>query len=483
VKDKKKAAQAIVLAGGQGKRMRSSKAKVLHEVLGQPLLFRVLRTLDKLDLSHIHLVVGHQADQIRARLTELTLHTPLTVHLQEPQMGTGHAVMQVEPALKGFKGTLLVVPADAPMLTHETLSALLAHHDLVKADATLLTTKVDDPKSYGRIVRASDGAVRAIVEHKDANREQRKIKEVGTSIYCFKYPLISAGLSSLNKNNRQGEYYLTDLISWAVGLNQKVDSVEAPDWREVIGVNSRLELSEASRLMRDRYLRQLSVEVGVTIVDPVSTWIAPEVTIGQDTVIFPGCWLVGNISIGTDCLIGPQTVIGGSVHIGYGCEVSQSRLVECQVGNRCRIGPFAHLRPGTVISDNAKIGNFVEVKKSFVGLDTNVSHLSYIGDATLGNNTNIGAGTIIANYDHFTKVKKRTTVGNGVATGSNSVLVAPITLGDESMIAAGTVVTKNVPAGALAVGRSAQENIDGWVDKRKRKGSPKRLTANGVLGS
>jgi bifunctional UDP-N-acetylglucosamine pyrophosphorylase / glucosamine-1-phosphate N-acetyltransferase len=480
MKGKQRKARAIVLAGGQGKRMRSSLPKVLHEVMGQPILKRLLSTVDELELDHIHVVVGHRAEQIRNYLGSITFHTPISLQLQEPQAGTGHAVRQVETALAKFEGTLLVLPADAPMLSRSTLSALIHGHESNKADVTLLTTVIEDPKSYGRVVRANDGAVRAIIEHKDATRDQRKIKEIGTSIYCFRYPLISPGLASLTKNNQQGEYYLTDLVGWAVENKHKVFSVEAPDWREVVGINSRLDLAEASRLMKDQHLNRLSMEEGVTVVDPNTTWIAPEVEIGQDSTVLPGCWLVGNISIGANCVIGPQSVIQGDVHIGSGSEVVQSRLIDCQVGNKCRIGPFAHLRPGTVISDNAKIGNFVEVKKSFVGLDSNVSHLSYIGDATVGNGANIGAGTIIANYDHITKEKKRTTIGDGAATGSNSVLVAPVTLGEEAVVAAGTVVTKDVPPGALAVRRAAQENIEGWTDKRKRKRNPKRLPVVGV---
>jgi bifunctional UDP-N-acetylglucosamine pyrophosphorylase/glucosamine-1-phosphate N-acetyltransferase len=469
MKGKQKPLRVIVLAGGQGKRMRSALPKVLHEVLGQPILARLLRVLDKLELEHIHIVVGHQAEQIRSFVPTLALHTPVSLHMQEPQSGTGHAVMQVEPSLESFEGTLLVVPADAPLLSGNTLASLTSIHESEKADVTLLTTTVDDPKSYGRIVRGTDGTVQAIVEHKDANRDQRKIREIGASIYCFRYPLIRSGLAALTKNNQQGEYYLTDLIGWATERGHRVFSVEAPDWREVVGINSRMDLAEASRLMRDLHVQKLSAEDGVSIIDPVSTWISPEVKIGQDTVILPGCWLVGNITIGNDCLIGPQTVMQGEVQVGSGSEVLQSRLTDCQVGNKCKVGPFAHLRPGTVVSDNAKIGNFVELKKSFVGLNTNVSHLSYVGDATVGNNANIGAGTIIANYDHISGEKRRTTIGNGAATGSNSVLVAPVTLGDESVVGAGTVVTKDVPAGALAVRRVSQENIDGWVLKRKRK--------------
>jgi len=480
MKGKQRKARAIVLAGGQGKRMRSSMPKVLHEVMGQPILKRLLSTVDELELDHIHVVVGHRAEQIRTYLGSMTFHTAISLHLQEPQAGTGHAVRQVESSLDEFEGTLLVVPADAPMLSSSTLSALINGHESDKADLTLLTTVIEDPKNYGRVVRANDGAVCAIIEHKDATREQRKIKEIGTSIYCFRYPLISPGLASLTKSNQQGEYYLTDLVGWAVENKHKVFSVEAPDWREVVGINSRIDLAEASRLMKDQHLNRLSIEEGVTVVDPNTTWIAPEVKIGQDTTVLPGCWLVGNISIGTNCVIGPQSVIQGDVHIGSGSEVVQSRLIDCQVGNKCRIGPFAHLRPGTVISDNAKIGNFVEVKKSFVGLGSNVSHLSYIGDATVGNGANIGAGTIIANYDHITREKKRTTIGDGAATGSNSVLVAPVNLGDEAVVAAGTVVTKDVPPGALAVRRTAQENIEGWTDKRKRKKSPNRLPVVGA---
>jgi bifunctional UDP-N-acetylglucosamine pyrophosphorylase/glucosamine-1-phosphate N-acetyltransferase len=460
--------RAIVLAGGQGKRMKSNLPKVLHEVLGMPILARLLGTIDLLNLEHIHVVVGHQSEQIKEFLSKLSLHTPVSLHLQEPQLGTGHAVQQVLPSLANFKGDLLITPGDTPLLSLETLAALLSNHRTKEAQVTILTTDLDDPKNYGRIVRAKNGDLLGIVEDKDATPAERAIKEINSAVYCLSYPRVKTGIDNLSNKNKQAEYYLTDVVAWARQEKLTLTSFKADDWREVSGINSRLDLTEANQLLRDQTIRKLSLESGVTVVDPHSTWISPEVKIGQDTIILPGCHLVGNITIGDRCTIGPNTVMEGEVHVGSKTRVVSSHLNDCQVGNKCKVGPYAHLRPATVISDEVKIGNFVEVKKSFLGLHSSVGHLSYIGDATVGNYVNVGAGTIIANYDHATKEKARTTIGNGAATGSNSVLVAPVVLGDESFVGAGTVVTKDVPSGALAVRRVQQENIEGWVDKRKR---------------
>lgn len=471
--ENKRPVRAVVLAAGQGKRMKSSKAKVLHDVLGKPILGRILDALDQLGLEKIHIVVGHQSEQLIEWLAATPPKTPYSTHLQSPQLGTGHALQQVVPELGAFNGTLLVTVGDAPLQTAETLGHLVAQHQQGSAVVSLLTTFVEDVKNYGRIVRDKDQNVVKIVEDKDASPEEKAICEINPAIYCFEWPAITDGLNSLKNDNRQKEYYLTDLIAWAQSSKLPMTSTVAPDWREVAGINSRPELAEAARLLRDRVVSHLSLECGVTVVDPASTWISPEVQIGEDSTVLPGCYLTGSVSIGNDCVIGPHTVISGAVRIGSRSVVAQSLVVNSEVGSECRVGPFAHLREHTVVKDNCRIGNFVEVKKSDIASNTNVSHLSYIGDASLGRRVNIGAGTITANYDHYTGRKSRTTINDGASTGSNSVLVAPITVGKEASVAAGSVATRDVPEGALAVARTRQENKEGWAERRK---SVKSLT-------
>lgn len=459
--------QAVLLAAGQGKRMKSSKPKVLHDVLGKTVLGRVLDAVDELNIDHVHVVVGHEAEQVRAFLQANPPKTPLSVHLQEPQHGTGHALQQVVPSLENFKGTLLVSVSDTPLLQGRTLAALVDGHVEQKAVVTLLTTEVEDAKSYGRILRDKNGSVIAIIEDKDASEEQKKIREINPAIYCFEWPICKSGLFTLKNDNRQKEYYLTDMVAWAHKENHKTAGIKSTDWREVAGINSRLELAEATRLLRDMCIHELALDSGVTIVDPLTTWVAPEVSIGQDSMVLPGCHLTGKIEIGSNCVIGPNTVIKGPVVIGANSSVVQSNVSNSVIGSDCKVGPFSHLRDGNEIADQVRIGNFVEIKKSSIGKKTNVSHLSYVGDASVGSNANLGAGTITANYNHATKQKNRTTIGDGASTGSNSVLVAPITLGDKATVAAGTVATRDVPAGALAVGRARQENKEGWSDRKK----------------
>lgn len=461
--------RAILLAAGQGKRMKSSLPKVLHQVLGRAILSRVLDAVDQLELEHVYVVVGHGAEGVRGYLESNPPRTPWSTHLQEPQLGTGHAVQQVASQLEGFAGTLLVSVADTPLLTAETLHRLIDTHREENAVATLLSTVVDDAKSYGRIVRDGGNKVERIVEDKDASAAQKQIREINTAIYCFEWPAVQAGLMNLTNDNQQKEYYLTDLIGWANEEHHSVSAVLATDWREVSGVNSRLDLAEVNRLLKERTNERLMLVDGVTILDPESTWIAPEVSIGADSVVYPGCVLTGNVTVGSNCTIGPHTTMQGHVKIGDRTAVMQSLVVDSEIGSQCRVGPFAHLREGTQIAEAVRVGNFVEVKKSSIGSETNVSHLSYIGDAEIGSKTNIGAGTITANYDHVTKSKERTVVADNVSTGSNSVLVAPVKIGAGASVAAGTVVTKDVPAGALAVGRARQENKADWADNKRRR--------------
>jgi len=465
--------RAVVLAAGLGKRMKSELPKVLHPVLGKTILGRVLAALDGLNLEHIHIVVGHRADDVQAYLESNPPQTSWSTHLQKPQLGTGHALSMVAPALATFKGTVLVACGDTPLLTSDTLTNLLKAHQDGKAIVSLLTTVVPDAKSYGRIVRDNKGQIQKIVEDKDASEKEKQIMEINPAIYCFAWPDIKPGLTGLKNDNKQGEYYLTDLISWAVNEKHPMASAVAEDCKEVSGINSRIELQEAGKILRDRVLTKLALDSGVTVVDPDSTWIAPEVTIGADSTVLPGCFLEGDIVIGRNCLLGPHTTMNGVVKVGDGASVIQSLVTDSEIGKHCKVGPFAHIRFNSFVGDETRIGNFVELKKTTVGTKTNVSHLSYVGDADIGDNANIGAGTITANYDHITKTKNRTIVEDGASTGSNSVLVAPVRIGKEAVVAAGTVVTKDVPSETLAVGRVRQENKADWVAYKKRKAAQK----------
>lgn len=457
--------RAVVLAAGQGKRMKSALPKVLHDVLGRTILARVLNAVDELGLEHVHIVIGHGGDQVRAFLDANPPATSWSTHVQEPQLGTGHALMQVP--LEDFRGTLLATVSDTPLLTAATLRSLLEAHRASEAVVTLLTTVVEDPKNYGRIIRDDLGDVVRIVEHKDASPAQREIREINPAIYCFEWPAVEKGLAGLSNENRQQEYYLTDMIGWAHHSRLPISSSVAEDRREVAGINSRLELAEANRLLNEKVVARLALEEGATVLDQNSTWVAPEVRVGSDTTILPGCFLMGEIEIGSGCVIGPHTVIHGPVRIGERSTVMQSLVVNSVIGSDCRVGPFAHVRDGAHIGDKVRVGNYVEIKNSEIDSHTNVSHLSYVGDASLGQHVNIGAGTITANYDHITKKKSRTTIGDGASTGSNSVLVAPVEVGSGASVGAGTVVTKDVPNGALAVGRAKQENRLGWLEKKR----------------
>lgn len=463
-----KAVQAVLLAAGQGKRMKSNMAKVLHPVLGKAILGRILHAIDELELEHVHIVIGHGADQVSEYLKSNPPKTPWTTHLQEVQLGTGHALMQVAPALESFKGSLLVSVADCPLLKSTTLAGLIDAHQKEASSFSLLTTLVDDPKSYGRILRDENKRVCAIVEDKDASPEQKAICEINPAIYCLEWPQLKEGLFSLKNDNRQKEYYLTDLLAWSKAKNLKISDAPS-DWREVSGINSRIDLADCNAYMRDETLRSLALNSGVTIIDPQSTWIAPEVRIGMETSILPGCYITGEVEIGESCVIGPGTQISGPSKIGSRTSVAFSVITKSNIGDDCKIGPYAHLRESAELSQHCRIGNFVEIKKSTIGTQTNVSHLSYIGDASLGSRVNIGAGTITANYDRISGRKSKTVIGDDSSTGSNSVLVAPVEVGKDAMVAAGSVITKEVPDGSLAVSRARQSNLAGWVqDKRKK---------------
>ncbi len=463
--------RAVILAAGQGKRMKSQLPKVLHDVLGRPMISRVIDALTSspnFKIEHLHIIVGHAREQLQEYLDKNVKDVALTCHTQEPQLGTGHAVMQASPALAGYTGNLIVTVGDAPLVSAQTMQALVEKHVNDKAVVTVLSTHVENPAGYGRIVRDERRRVKGIVEDKDAMPSQKQIDEINTGIFCLSWPAVEEGLKTLKADNMQKEYYLTDLVEWAVNASLPVSAVKASDCRSVMGINSRPELARAARILSDITIERLSLEDGVTVVDPPSTWIDPDVKIGSDSTILPNTHIMSGVTIGENCVIGPNTVIKGKTKIGNGVNVNQSQISDSQIGDNCKVGPFAHMRDGNVVSENVKIGNFVELKNSTIGPKSNCAHLSYIGDTTIGTKTNVGAGTITANYDHMTKIKSKTIIGDNVAIGSNSVLVAPVTVGNDVVVAAGSVIVENVPDAALAIARGKQVNKDGWVANRSK---------------
>ncbi|MDD3435593.1 MAG: sugar phosphate nucleotidyltransferase [Candidatus Gastranaerophilales bacterium] len=422
----KKNINAIILAAGKGTRMKSEQPKVLHEILGKTLLGYVLDAVNKTDLiEKSFVIVGHQAEDVSKFVTE-NYKTASTV-LQSPQLGTGHAVSMVCPELENFEGEILILCGDAPLITEETLKKFIEFHKNKKSDLTVMSTVYENPTNYGRIIRDGDNLT-AIVEEKDASPAQKKIKEVNAGIYCLNWQKIKPVFSKLTNNNSQGEYYLTDIISWGVKCDFNINVYLLEDNEEVLGINSKADLAEATKLLNQKTINK-HLENGVMIVDPVTTWISADTQIGSDTVIYPSVYVTG----------------------------------KNKIGKNCHIGPFAHIRGGVELGDNVKIGNFVEVKKSKIASNTNACHLTYIGDSEIGSDVNVGAGTITANYNHFTKAKSKTVIKNGASIGSNSVLVAPVEIGEQAVIGAGTVVTKNVENKALAVARVPMKIIENYV--------------------
>ncbi|MFZ5626758.1 MAG: bifunctional UDP-N-acetylglucosamine diphosphorylase/glucosamine-1-phosphate N-acetyltransferase GlmU [Bacillota bacterium] len=449
---------AVILAAGKGTRMKSRLPKVLHPVGGQPMVNHVMAACRTAGAQPVVLVIGHGAEQVQATLGPEQVYVE-----QKEQLGTGHAVMQAETVLRDFEGDILVVCGDTPLLRGETLAALAQYHRQQEAVATVLTMTLANPTGYGRIIRDEQGQVAAIVEEKDATPEQKDIREVNSGTYCFQAQALFAALQQITPNNAQGEYYLTDVLAIFRQQGQKVAAWQLSDDTEVMGINDRVALAEANRLFRERINRQQML-AGVTILDPATTYIEAEVKIGADTVIYPNTHLTGKTTIGAGCQIGPDTKIMDS-QIGDGVEIQFSVILQAEIGNDCTIGPFAYLRPGTRLAAGVKVGDFVEIKNAVIGQGSKVPHLSYIGDAEIGSGVNIGAGTITCNYDGYKKSK--TIIGDGAFIGSNSNLVAPVTIGAGSLVAAGSTIVKDVPADALGVARAPQKNREGWAKARR----------------
>ena len=421
--------KAIILAAGKGTRMKSETTpKVLHEIMGKTLLGYVMENVEAF-ANEQYVIVGHQSEAVEKYITD-NYDSAKTV-LQSPQLGTGHAVSMVCPYLENYEGQVLILCGDTPLIKEDTLKKFVEFHNSNNSDLTVMSTIFDNPTNYGRIIRENDNTLKCIVEEKDATPEQKAVKEVNAGIYCLNWGKIKNAFSQLKTNNAQGEYYLTDIIQWGKEQKLNVNAFILENSDEIYGINSRQNLAQATKIMNLRKLDELMTS-GVTIVDPRCTWISEDTQIGQDTIIYPSTYIEGkNI-----------------------------------IGKNCKIGPCAHLRGGVEVCDNVKVGNFVEVKKSKISSNTNVGHLSYIGDSELGEHVNIGAGTITANYDPLSKVKSKTVLKDNVKIGSNSVLVAPVTVEEGANVGAGSIITKNISSWALAITRAPLKVLENWV-KRK----------------
>ncbi|WP_330458288.1 bifunctional UDP-N-acetylglucosamine diphosphorylase/glucosamine-1-phosphate N-acetyltransferase GlmU [Streptomyces sp. NBC_00820] len=459
-------AAVVVLAAGEGTRMKSATPKVLHEICGRSLVGHVLASARELDPANLVVVVGHAREQVTEHLAGIDREVRTAV--QEKQKGTGHAVRMALEELGGaVDGTVVVVCGDTPLLTGETLARLAATHHSDGNAVTVLTAEVPDATGYGRIVRdEASGAVTAIVEHKDATEAQRAVREINSGVFAFDGQLLADALKKVRTNNSQGEEYLTDVLGILREAGHRVGASVAVDHREIAGINNRVQLAEARRTLNDRLLTRAMLD-GVTVVDPASTWVDVTVTFEQDVVVHPGTQLSGSTQLGRGAEVGPNSRLHDT-RVGAGARVDNTVAEGSRIGAEASVGPFAYLRPGTRLGVKAKIGTYVETKNASIGEGTKVPHLSYVGDATIGDHTNIGAASVFVNYDG--ESKHHTTVGSHCKTGSDNMFVAPVTVGDGAYTAAGSVITKDVPPGSLAVARGQQRNIEGWV-ARKRPGS------------
>ncbi len=456
-------AAVVILAAGEGTRMRSSTAKVLHELGGRSMLGHVVAAARALDPEHLVVVVGHAREQVTEALSALDPAAVAVV--QGEQRGTGHAVRTALEGLVDLDGTVVVVPGDAPLLTAEVFRALLVTHTASSAATTVLTAELDDATGYGRVVRAADGSVEAIVEHRDADDAVRALREVNTSVFAFSAGPLRAALGRLSTDNAQGEEYLTDVVALhrAAGLGVAAQSAAAAD---CMGVNDRVQLAEAARLLRLRVNRGHML-AGVAILDPETTWIDADVVLEPDATVLPHTQLKGRTVVRSGAVVGPDTTLV-DCEVGAGATVRRTTGEGAVIGAGATVGPYTYLRPGTVLGEGSKAGAYVEIKASEIGAGSKVPHLSYVGDATIGARTNIGAATVFVNYDG--QRKHRTEVGDDVRIGSDTMLVAPVTIGDGAYTAAGSVITKDVPPGALGVGRAQQRNVDGWVERKRNQG-------------
>ncbi|ROR42447.1 bifunctional UDP-N-acetylglucosamine diphosphorylase/glucosamine-1-phosphate N-acetyltransferase GlmU [Kitasatospora cineracea] len=474
-------AAVIVLAAGGGTRMKSKALpKVLHEICGRSLVGHAVSAARELTPGQLVVVTGHLRELVHAHLAE---HYPAARPVvQTEQNGTGHAVRTALEALAAdgvqLDGTVLVTTGDAPLLTGATLRALAAAHAGQGNGVTVLTAEVPDATGYGRILRGPDGAVSAIVEHKDATAEQLAVNEINSGVFAFDAKLLALALSLVGTDNVQGEEYLTDTLEILRREGHRVGAVVAADHREIVGINDRVQLAAARRLLNDRLLED-AMRAGVTVVDPASTWLDVQVTYEPDALVHPNTQLRGASHLGEGCEVGPNSTLTDTA-VGAGARVSNTTAERAEIGPETSVGPYAYLRPGTRLARKAKVGTYVEIKNSELGEGAKVPHLSYIGDATIGEGTNVGAASVTVNYDGVNK--HRTVIGAHCRTGSDNMFIAPVTVGDGSYTAAGSVITNDVPAGSLAVARAQQRNIAGWVE-RKRPGSASARAAAEANGT
>lgn len=451
---------AVILAAGKGTRMKSKLPKALHKLCGKPMTRYIVDACRQSGIDRCIVVVGYGADQVMQGLG-----SDIEYVVQEDQLGTGHACREALPLLADLDGDVLVAIGDAPLLSSEIISGLIKEHRAADNDATILTTKLDDAKHYGRIIRNESNEVIGIVEAKDASPDQIEIDEINTAIYCFKAPVLRRYLHAISNENAQGEYYLTDVIGLMHADGCKLGSFITDDTDAVLGINDRVELAAQTAKIRRKIL-ELHMLNGVTVVDPESTYVDIDVQIGQDTELNPQTYIEGQSIIGQNCVVGPSTRLS-NMKIGDNVTIIFSDLADSTIGNGTRIGPFAHLRPGCVIGNNVKIGNFVETKNAAIEDRVSIGHLSYVGDASIGEHTNIGAGTITCNYDGFRK--HRTIIGKEVFIGSHTTLIAPVEVGDGALTAAGSVITSDVPPDALAISRPELKIKEGKAKERRER--------------
>ena len=453
--------KAIILAAGKGTRMKSKYPKVIHKVCGKEMVNHVINVSQKSGVNDIVVILGHESDVVKERLPKDSM-----IAMQTEQLGTGHAVKMAKEYIND-EDTIVVLCGDTPLIKEDTLKRLFAYHLENEYHATVLTTKVDNPTGYGRIIRDNNEDLLKIVEQKDANEEEKAIKEINSGIYCFNGKSLRESLDLIDNNNAQGEYYLTDTIYIMRDRGQKVGAYNGSTIEELMGVNSRVELSKAEEIMRRR-INESHMVNGVTIIDTNSTYIESDVEIGNDTIIYPGVMLKGNTKIGSNCVIEMNSAIENST-IGDNTEVKNSTIIDSVVGENTTVGPYAYLRPKSNIGNNVKIGDFVEVKNATIEDNSKASHLSYIGDAHVGKDVNIGCGVVFVNYDGKNKFKS--VVKDGAFIGSNSNLVAPVIVEEDGYIATGSTITNDVPKGALAIARERQVVKEGWVEKKRSRDS------------
>ena len=449
---------AIILAAGQGTRIKSKLPKVLHKACGKEMVNHVIDTMRASGLEDVNVIIGKGAELVK----EKTASRNVSYSLQEEQLGTGHAVKCAKEFLQGKKGVVAIFTGDAPLIEADTVSKLMETHINENNFATLLTSVIENPTGYGRIIRNND-EVEKIVEHKDCSSEELKVKEINAGMYCFDIESLLLCLDKLSNNNAQGEYYITDVIEMLKNDDKKVGAM-ITDFEETIGVNSRAELAVVESILRKR-INKKHLDNGVTIIDPNSTYIGLEVEIGMDTIIYPGTILEGKTVIGEDCVIYQNSRLSNAI-IGNGVKVENSVILDSKVGDNTSVGPFAYIRPESAIGNNVKIGDFVEIKKSVIGNNTKVSHLTYIGDAEVGEKCNFGCGTVVVNYDG--QKKHKTIIGDNAFIGCNTNLVSPVEVEQNSYIAAGSTITDKVTEGSLAIARARQTNIEGWVNRKRK---------------